>query len=243
MAMDTTSGNGGYGRAANFHSLLNGLTAFSISMWIFSRVINTDKGMCIATTPAGGDNDFSFRYDTSGANGGGDGVIKFGIVTTGNGDERQLESTSFAQVQDTWQHVAICGVNDGTNLALYIDGEFDAPTAVENWAGTITGCDNWFVGRGGKDTGSATWDGLISDMKVFNRALGAEEVKTIFTLRGRDGIVDGLLGCWRLNDQPIGTIMGTGDFVDTSNNKNNLDGTNSPEIVAGETAFRRRRSA
>lgn len=241
MGLDTLAGNQNrYLENTSFHNQLNGLAAFTMLAWINSRIIGTDKGVCIAAAPVGSDKDFSFRYDSSGGSGGGNpNVIKFGIITTLDPGERQLESSANIQ-QTVEQHMVLCAPGGGTNLHLYLDGQFDTPTFVETYSGVITNCTSWILGKGGKDTGSATWDGLIEAFRVYDRGLDPKEISTIFALRGCDGIRDGLIGEWRLNEGAPGTpiaiardIVGGFDMTPP---------VNAPNYTAS-TVVRRRRCA
>jgi hypothetical protein len=74
---------------------------------------------------------------------------------------------------NTWHHIA--GTYDGTALTLYIDGSVAAgpmPVAPPQYASDeiMIGCD--------RDTGTnvALWQGLLDDVRLYSRALSAQEV-------------------------------------------------------------------
>ena len=147
---------------------LNGLSEFSVSLWIKSDVIDTDKGFIIFADPAGNDQR-GMRYDTVGASSGGDDVIKHGVAT-GSGSEED-ESSQYAQTTD-WQHL-VMSWESGAGKKLYINGLPDTPAykdAAES--GKTSGYQKIIVGKGGKDgAADAGWDGKIDDVRVYGCAL------------------------------------------------------------------------
>ena len=72
---------------------------------------------------------------------------------------------------DEWHHVA--GVFDGNNIMLYIDAALDG--IVEESSPIGTNNFNVLIGDNPEATGRY-WDGLIDELKVYNRALSADEV-------------------------------------------------------------------
>ena len=156
-------------------SYLNGLDAITVCMWIKSDLVGTNKGFINGEDPDGGDNFVTMRYDVAGANGGGTNVLKMAVTSTEA--EQQLESSNNAQATD-WQHVAMVWAS-GQQLAFYIDGRLNAPT--DNYAattGTTTGCTKLIIGAGSNDA-SGGWDGLIDDVRIYDKALTAEEIAEV----------------------------------------------------------------
>ena len=156
-------------------SFLNGLGAITVSVWVKSDVIDTDKGFYIAEDPAGQDEN-GMRYDTTGATAGGDDVLKLSVVSTeGN---QQLESSQFLQ-RTEWQHYAMVW-QSGEQLKFYVNGFLDTPTVnADATAGTTAGFVNLYVGQGGKGSGSSSWDGLVDDFRIYDKALSAEEIQLV----------------------------------------------------------------
>ena len=73
---------------------------------------------------------------------------------------------------DEWHHVA--GTFDGTNVLLYLDGVIDTSNTTEFPIGT--NAFNVAVGLNPEAT-DRTWDGLIDELYIYNRALSPGEVK------------------------------------------------------------------
>jgi hypothetical protein len=68
----------------------------------------------------------------------------------------------------------------GQAAKLYINGAENTLTHVDDVvSGTTTGYTTLIVGRGGKDTGSAGWDGLVDDVRVYDVELTAQQVQTV----------------------------------------------------------------
>ena len=65
---------------------------------------------------------------------------------------------------------------------------------------------------------SLYFSGKLADARVYGRQLTQNEITTIYSARGQDGIVDGLLGRWPLLDAPIGITPGNAasSYVDSS---------------------------
>ena len=154
---------------------INGLDAFSISVWVKSDSVGHDRGIIFGTDPDGGDHTFGLRYDAaSWATPGGTNLIKGGISTTGGG--QAYEGKSDVQTTD-WQHLVFTW-KSGEKLALYIDGELDDdPTHNDDGKqGTISGATKLFVGKGAKDNNGTSWPGLIDDIRIYDRALTEAEI-------------------------------------------------------------------
>jgi hypothetical protein len=127
-----------------------------------------------------------------------------------------------------WYHV--CGVYNGSTMLVYLNGVQVASTTR---SGTITSSTGVFS-FGADYNGSAASEfltGALEDIRVYGRALSAQELQTIWTLKGADGIVNGLVVRLPLNTGAAGTTLAASATIyDISNNK--LNATN---IVAGST--------
>ncbi len=154
---------------------INGLDAFTISVWVKSDSVGHDRGIIFGKDPAGGDDVFGLRYDAaSWATKGGTNLVKGAITTTGGG--QAYEGKSDVQTTD-WQHLVFTW-KSGEKLTLYIDGELDDdPTHNDDGkVGTISGATKLFVGKGAKDNNATSWPGLIDDIRIYDRALTEAEI-------------------------------------------------------------------
>jgi len=79
-----------------------------------------------------------------------------------------------AVADNQWHHVA--GVYDGTQGIIYIDGILDVAQAA---TGQLNASDfNLYIGENSQATGRY-WNGLIDDVRLYNRALSQTEIQQI----------------------------------------------------------------
>lgn len=110
-------------------------------------------------------------------------------------------------------------VYNGSNVTFYRDGSSNGSSSQSGTIDTngsveVRIADNPGINR-------KEFDGKLEDVRMYNRALSAAEMKTIHAARGRDGIVDGLIHRWLLNEGYEGqSASGSGlnkDLVGTVN--------------------------
>lgn len=125
---------------------------------------------------------------------------------------------STASVNDgAWHHVA--AVRSSGTVTLYIDGSSDGSgTADSDFSGT----EKLRIGRW--QGGSDFWDGLLDDVRIYNKALSANEVASIF---GTATTQNHLVGWWKL-DESSGTTAS-----DSSGHENHGTLTDGPTWVSG----------
>jgi hypothetical protein len=158
-------------------AVLDGFSEFTLSMWYESDVIDTDKGLFMASAITGGDDGICARYDTAGANAAGDDVFK-GCLETTSGGNQQWESTELVQTTDyqyyvqTWQA--------GSAQDIYFDAVVDTFTdpATSQSGTTNVAAGTMYIGAGAKDTASGGWDGRIDEVRIASAFRSAEWVST-----------------------------------------------------------------
>jgi len=171
-------GTNDYIENTSIQNSLNGLTEITVALWVKSDLTHTDKGFVNGVDPNGQDNPLTLRYDKAGASTGRSQVIKIGITTT-SGDVSQ-ESTASAQTT-SWQHIAMTW-KSGESLKLYIDGVLDEENTSTIRTGSLSGIQKLLVGKGSKDSGTASWDGLIDDFRIYDEALGQPAIAQLLLL-------------------------------------------------------------
>jgi hypothetical protein len=119
-------------------------------------------------------------------------------------------------------------VYDGSTLKIYRNGELGNSSAV---TGSITHTTNPLkIGT----YGSTSFDGKVDDMRVYNRALSAQEVQQLYSMGGNNklgssatassttactvGLACGLVGYWTFDGKDINT---NGVLLDKSGNGKN----------------------
>jgi len=112
-----------------------------------------------------------------------DGIITKGYdwqLTKGMGDEAVFFCLGPGSIigstninDDQWHHVV--GVCDGSRLSLYVDGKLDGFTQTSGSL-RVSG-SNVYIGGGV----STSFNGLIDDVRIYNRALSVEEIRTLYS--------------------------------------------------------------
>ncbi len=111
---------------------------------------------------------------------------EFLVKTTDSGTSQwQLETDDIVFSDNTWTHVTL--VQDGISPILYIDGvmvaqTFTTSTDKTSWFNDLTGLDNGRIGGRNVNSGGETnpFDGIIDEVKIYDRALSSNEVKRKF---------------------------------------------------------------
>jgi hypothetical protein len=79
---------------------------------------------------------------------------------------------------DEWHHVA--GTYDGANINVYLDGSLDG--TIETTSPIGVNAANVLIGENPEAAGR-NWDGLIDDVRVYNRALSAAEIGELMPIQ------------------------------------------------------------
>jgi len=78
---------------------------------------------------------------------------------------------------DTWVHLV--GVYNGTSVALYVDGSLKNVKSMIPINGLQPTSQNWRIGASGGSS-TQTWNGLIDEVMIFDKALSSEEIQAIY---------------------------------------------------------------
>ncbi|KKU57248.1 MAG: hemagglutination activity domain protein [Parcubacteria group bacterium GW2011_GWA2_47_12] len=138
-----------------------------------------------------------------------------------------------------WYHVAVSYTfGTGSSIKMYING-------VEMPGGWVagTGNDAPLVGNYqlwiGDDNANSEFHGLIDEVRVYNRALSADEIKRLYKIgatmkinmpSNTGTLKDGLVGMWTFD----GNDMSGNTAIDRSGNGNNGTLTNGPKKAIGK---------
>ncbi len=154
-------------------ALLQTVTNVTIALWVNVR---TDHTWQRIFDFGSSQNVYMFLSPHAGGNN----VARFAITTSGNGNEQRLDATAVLPL-GTWTHVAIVlGAGGGT---LYINGAVVATNAALALRPADLGAttNNW-LGRS-QFTVDPAFDGEIDDLRVYNSALAATQITTIYNAR------------------------------------------------------------
>ena len=148
-----------------------------------------------------------------------------------------LQSGTLGQVTltvGTYHHVAfVQKVSVPQTRLAYLDGVLVNTVGSPSFAGAQSGTLRIGYSPGGGTDQS--WFGAIDDVRIYNRVLTANEIQTIYALRGQDGILDNLQHQWPLNEGAEGAAVGTAVDVVAGFNLTPAAGTPAYNYDAGIT--------
>ena len=157
-------------------SVLENVTAISISCWVKADILGHDKGFfSVRSGSFANDGQVGIRFDTVGSAGGGTEVIKTGLNSSGGRTNRESSSnaatTQWTNYIYTWQ--------SGQRLGLYINGVADNATAGGlARTGNLNTIQGAFVGRAPRN--AAAWYGLVYEVRIYNRVVTQAEAQAIY---------------------------------------------------------------
>lgn len=131
-----------------------------------------------------------------------------------------------------WQHAVVTwdGSSTASNVSIYVDGKEISYVTTTNGvdAENSDASINFFIGN--NSGGTQTFDGLIDEVRIYNRALSAQEIKTLYQTGAAKIVAPenrGLVGYWNLNE-------GNGTkALDLSGSRNHGTLTSGPVWVNG----------
>ena len=161
---------------------LNATTSASVLAWASltnittaTRVIFSQKG----TGTYDSRND-TFEFGVSGSGFGSRWYLECGNSSVNNGWREA--SSAIAAVAGRLYHVA--GTYDGSNIRIYVDGVLSGTTASTQLSGTQN--TNCFIGLSSLNSGTdiRRFNGIVDDVRVYNRALTPAEIRLLASRRG-----------------------------------------------------------
>ncbi|MFC5468523.1 LamG-like jellyroll fold domain-containing protein [Cohnella suwonensis] len=160
--------NGSTGYASLPAGIVNGTTSLTIAAWVKANSLSNWTRIFDFGT---GTTANMFLTPQPGAAG-----LRFAITTGGSGGEQRISSTT-AFPTGVWKHVAV--TLSGSTGTLYVDGAQVATntsmTLTPSSLGNTT--QNW-IGR--SEYGDPYFNGAIDDFRIYNRALGASEIASLY---------------------------------------------------------------
>ena len=171
-ALDLVKASQGY--ASIPQGVLSGATEMTIATWVYlnasadwSRVwdFGHDANVYMFLSPRNGSNQ----------------KLRFGITLTGNTAQQGVDGVAELSVKE-WKHVAVV-LGSGGGF-LYVDGQLVG----SNLGMSLRPLDlgntvNNYIGKS-QYSGDPYLDGNIDDFRVYNRALSAAEIQTLYAYTG-----------------------------------------------------------
>ncbi|MEK6874682.1 MAG: LamG domain-containing protein, partial [Nanoarchaeota archaeon] len=136
-------------------------SVISISLWVLTNV--SGSGRLVTKTRAGSTQSYSLGVSMAASNG----LAEFRTDTPST-----TFTTSRVGVADgKWHHIV--GIDNGTNISVYVDGVLSNSTSVSGSPTYDTG--SLEIGRYGSGS-TEYFNGSIDEIKIFNRTLSADEI-------------------------------------------------------------------
>jgi len=209
----------------------------TISFWF-----KTDS-FCIAEENCASGDMFAYDY-------GGDPGLSFEIVAQNNAVALSFYSHTvitpqYALSAQTWYHVAVVvpsGATLTSNVLAYINGSLQTLSTISGSSQTLNTLSS-DISIGARQAGGGSHDlyynGLIDEVRIYNRALSASEIAEQYAAGAakmkvntpitQAGPQSGLVGNWTFNGQDMGTTSAR----DLSGNNNTGWLINGPKKVPG----------
>jgi len=177
--------------------------------------------------------------------------MRYGNVWSSYDDDDSTERSLYGDTvinNDKWNFICAT-IDDNLGIfSIYANGVFDTSTSTTVGKGIKEiSTDRWTIGCYDGDTYHNCWEGFIDEVRIYNRALSAEEVKNLYDSSKREYVTavngTGLGGYWKMNDNANNSIVAdssgnnnTGTFYDSNGDPD----TNTHDItgkVGGALSF------
>ncbi len=202
-----------------------GSGAMSLTAWINPASIPGANSNIIAkgNGPSAGAKEWALEIQDNSTS-----VLR-GVIDTGSGGVG-FDGTSVIPTA-TWTFAAM--TYDGANKKLFVNAVQEHSSAqTGNIASTASQVYIGAVDNGGPII--REFDGVVADVRIYNRALTVAELQTMLALLGRDNIVFGLLNRWFMRElEPTATATIAGSIKDFGGGQFNGNPLNSPIYIEG----------
>ena len=204
-------GSGDYINAGDVDSV-DGLSTVTVAMWV--KPESSIFGLAIDKAQSSSQSRLSIENSSELA-------PKFYISNSGGVSFGTLE-------QNKWAH--LIGTYDGVTMKTYVNGSLVNSSALST---TVSDTSNPLLIGGRNSANPLYFTGLIDDVRIYNTALSAEEVQTLYnetqiTINSSQNnkLTDGLVGLWSFDGPDVAiTQGGGGDYVVSGASLSDFNGT------------------
>jgi len=155
------------------HSLMNGLRDFSISLYFHENANNSKYHHFVSVANSINSNNFVYGLFAS---------YKF-TLNDGVTDNMIIEHQSNHAFQD-WTSIIV--TRDSTTTKLFVQGEFEAQGTHSGNSLSVSNNGLWIGGDqdsvGGGFAENQQLNGILDDVRIYNRTLSAAEVQALYQL-------------------------------------------------------------
>ncbi len=196
-------------------STLFGTTGCTVSCWI-----RYDVSPTITQRPWGSVNNWELRSNTEG----GGGQQQWANDMYGSGSY----GTTIPQL-GVWYNVVCTGTRVApASSQLWVNGVREVTETKSTVNITST-----YLEIGSSRGTSEFFQGALEDLRIYNRVLTQAEIETVHSCDGTDGILEGLLYWWPLNDGAPGTSSPYPTDIVSGVSSLSLRGTAAPTYAEG----------
>jgi hypothetical protein len=178
LSINGMSGSGGAGGSAGGHvvmpaNVVSTLNAATVSLWVNVRAPGNWPRVFEIANSTSRYMGLTSSVDTSGA-------LRFTIrMTAGTGNDQTLDGPVLPN--NTWKHVAVVLAGSPGGGVLYVDGvAVDTDAAVTLRPSDVGATTMNWLGRS-QYTSDSYFNGLMDELRIYNRALTAAEIMALFT--------------------------------------------------------------
>jgi len=175
-------------------------SAFTIEAWVYPTQFRTNVWEGTVLSKESSNGGYALNIGGNGS----------GRIVIGSSNWYEAVIPVKTIVLNTWTHIA--GVYDGTKIMIYVNGVLKA---TKTGVGAIKASDSPLRLGASPAFGSREFKGSIDEVRIWNRALTAGQIKTYkdFRLKGNEA---GLVAYYKLNEIPGSSVV-----IDSTSNANN----------------------
>src|SRR3989344_3092088 len=236
MSTSTARVKGKIGQALSFDGSNDFVVndASNIPKVTISAWINIPNYPANNSLVAGFSNDIGNNFNDKIIYVGTDGKVYFYVF---DGGSKTTSAPAAAISPNTWHHVV--GTANGNNAYSYVDGVLVGSVTAGNTYTSYSTPKIFINGDIGIVNRFRYLNGKIDDVRVYNRALSADEIKRLYKIGGtlkisetisNDSLKKGLVGHWSFDGNDMAGVTA----YDRSGNNNNGTLTNGPVRVKGK---------
>lgn len=136
-----------------------------------------------------------------------------------------VETTGTPLTPGLWQHIVGTVNYVSSGVQLFVNAVSQTIVGATAFGATATSNTNSTLARIGANltANSEFVNGMIEDVRIYQRVLSQAEITTIFTAKGMDHDIQSIGQRYTLNDQATGVLVGN---VDNISNIDRIVGTN-----------------
>lgn len=112
-------------------------------------------------------------------------------------------------IDNKWHNIVVVFEKNG-NEKIYVDGVFDNQTSIAGAVSDSWSQNSFLIGKTLNITYWQYYDGLIDDVRIYNRALSATEIQNLYKQNEtmvnapqNDKLTNGLVGFWSFNGKDV----------------------------------------